>query len=97
MNYGFNYSHTISGDNMVWDIDKIEEYEQGDNLSLFFETVAWEGLTYRFESMNTLDTDRCRIRSRYTGGTIATGTLNEIEDSCSKTGVKLAIKIRGTF
>jgi len=96
-NYGFNFNHGFSGDNIAWDIDKIEDYDQGDSLTVFFETVAWADFTYRFEAMNALDAERCRIRSRYTGGTIATGVLNEIEDSCSITGAKLAIKIRGTF
>ncbi|MDA1372668.1 MAG: hypothetical protein O2971_18185 [Proteobacteria bacterium] len=45
----------------------------------------------------TLKSVRCRIRERYTGGTIATGVLSEIEDSCSHSGEKYAIKIRGTF
>lgn len=97
MNYGMNWSHSFSGDNIVYDIDKIEEYDTGDNLSLWFETIGWSDLTYRFEAMNALDTERCRLRSRYINGTIATGTLNEVEDSCSGTGVKLAIKIRGSF
>ena len=47
--------------------------------------------------MNILEGERCRVRSRFVGGTIATGYLNEIEDSCSNTGIKYAIKIRGTF
>lgn len=97
LNYGFNWNHSFSGDNIAWDIDKIEDYDQGDQLSLFLETVAWAGLTYRLEAMNALNTGRCRIRSRYVGGTIATGVLNEIEDSCSETGVKYALKVRGTF
>jgi hypothetical protein len=97
MNYGFNFSHGFSGALKVYDVDKIEDYDSGDNLSLFFEMVGFAGLTYRFETMNTLNAERCRIRSRYTGGTIATGALDEIEDSCSVTGVKYAIKIRGTF
>ncbi|MDX1490115.1 MAG: TonB-dependent receptor plug domain-containing protein [Pseudohongiellaceae bacterium] len=97
MNYGFNFYHNFSGNNKLYDINKIEDYDAGDQLSLWFETIGFGGLTYRFETMNTLNTERCRIRSRYVGGTIATGSLDEIEDSCSVTGVKYAIKIRGTF
>jgi outer membrane receptor protein involved in Fe transport len=97
MNYGFNYSKNFDGGNFVYDIDKIEEYPQTDQLSLFVEAVGWGDLTYRFETMNTTNAERCRIRSRYVGGTIATGRLNEVENSCSETGIKLAIKIRGTF
>ncbi|MEX0619024.1 MAG: TonB-dependent receptor plug domain-containing protein [Pseudohongiellaceae bacterium] len=97
LNYGFNFSHGFTGERFAYDIDKIEEYEQGDNLTVFVEKIGWGGLTYRFETMNTLEGERCRVRSRYTGGTIATGVLNEIEDSCSNTGIKIALKVRGTF
>ena len=97
MNYGFNYSKNFDGGSFVYDIDKIEEYPQADQLNLFFETVGWGSFTYRFESTNTTNAPRCRIRSRYVGGTIATGRLNEIEDSCSVTGIKFALKVRGSF
>lgn len=97
MNYGVNYRHSFPGDRKAYDIDKIEDYDQGDFLTLFLETRGWADLTYRFEAMNALAAERCRIRSRYIGGSIATGMLNEIENSCSDTGLKLAIKIRGSF
>lgn len=97
LNYGFNYSHQLEGNRKLYDIDKIEDYVSGDSLTIFVEKIGWAGLTYRFESMNTLEGERCRDRYRYVGGTIATGTLAEIEDSCSNTGIKLALKIRGTF
>jgi outer membrane receptor for ferrienterochelin and colicins len=97
MNYGFNVNHQFTGGRKTYDIDKIEDANQGDNLMIFVEKIGYLGLTYRFESMNTLETKRCRDRYRYVGGTIATGQLAEIEDSCSTTGLKLALKIRGTF
>ena len=97
MNYGFNFNHGFTGNRKAYDVDKIEDYNSGDMLTIFVETVGFAGLTYRFESMNTLEGERCRDRYRYTGGTIATGNLAEIEDSCSNTGIKLALKIRGTF
>jgi len=97
INYGFSYRHGFDGDRLVYDIDKIEDYPQSDFLTLFFETRGWADLTYRFDAMNATNGERCRIRSRYVGGSIATGTLNEIENSCSATGVKYSIKIRGTF
>lgn len=97
LNYGFDYSHTFEGDRLAYDIDKIEDYDSGDFMTAFVEKVGFMGFTYRFEAMNVLEGERCRIRSRYLGGTIATGYLNEIEDSCSNTGIKYAIKIRGTF
>lgn len=97
MNYGFNYNHGFEGNRKAFDIDKIEAYESGDFLTAFVEKVGFMGFTYRFEAMNILEGERCRVRNRYVGGTIATGYLNEIEDSCSNTGIKYAIKIRGTF
>ena len=97
MNYGFNYNHGFQGNRKAYDIDKIEDYESGDFLTSFVEKVGFMGFTYRFEAMNILEGERCRVRNRYVGGTIATGYLNEIEDSCSNTGIKYAFKIRGTF
>lgn len=97
LNYGFNYMHSFEGNRKAYDIDKIEDYESGDFLTAFVEKVGFMGFTYRFEAMNILEGERCRVRNRYVGGTIATGYLNEIEDSCSNTGIKYAIKIRGTF
>ncbi|MCB1666309.1 MAG: TonB-dependent receptor, partial [Pseudomonadales bacterium] len=97
LNYGFNYNHGFYGNRKAYDIDKIEDYNSGDFMTAFVEKVGYMGLTYRFEAMNMLEGERCRDRYRYLGGTIATGYLNEIEDSCSNTGIKYAIKIRGTF
>tara|TARA_R110002167_G_scaffold344363_2_gene553758 strand:- start:4463 stop:6637 length:2175 start_codon:yes stop_codon:yes gene_type:complete len=97
LNYGFNYMHSFEGNRKAYDIDKIEDYESGDFLTAFVEKVGFMGFTYRFEAMNILEGERCRVRNRYVGGTIATGYLNEIEDSCSNTGIKYAFKIRGTF
>ena len=97
LNYGFDYNHGFKGNRKAYDIDKIEDYNSGDFLIAFVEKIGFMGFTYRFEAMNILEGERCRVRSRYLGGTIATGYLNEIEDSCSNTGIKYAIKIRGTF
>jgi outer membrane receptor for ferrienterochelin and colicins len=95
MNWGFRYRDSFSGENFVYDIDKIEEYPQDETINGWLEMQGWADLTYRFEAMQS--GDRCRIRARYINGTIATGLLNETEDSCSSTGLKLALKIRGTF
>lgn len=97
INYGFNMQHSIEDNRKAYDIDKIESYNSGDFVTMFVETRGWGNLTYRFEATNINEGTRCRVRSRYTNGTIATGTVNEIEDSCSHTGEKYAIKIRGTF
>lgn len=95
MNWGFNYRREFFNDFKVWDVDKIEQYPKVGSVSSWIEVQAWGGLVYRFEARDARD--RCRVRTRYTNGTIATGVIDEIEDSCSDAGPVLAIKIRGTF
>ena len=97
INYGFTYRNSIRDNNKVYDIDRIESYNSSAFSILFLEYQGWEGMTVRFESTNPHESSRCRVRSRYAAGTIATGTLSETENSCSHNGEKYAIKIRGTF
>ena len=97
INYGANVSGSFNGDQMIFDIDKIEDYYRDDFIVAFLEIQGWGGLIYRFEATNIHEQYRCRVRSRYVDGTIASGRLDEIEDSCSHAGEKYAIKIRGTF
>jgi hypothetical protein len=95
MNYGVNYRREFYNEFRVYDIDKIEQYPKIGFYSAWAEIQGQGGIVYRFEARDARD--RCRVRTRYTGGTIATGVIDEIEDSCSDTGPVLAIKIRGTF
>lgn len=97
INYGFTYNNGILDGRKVFDIDRIESYNSDAFSILFVEYQGWEGMTLRFEATNPHESERCRVRLRYNGGTIATGSLSELEDSCSHTGEKYAIKIRGTF
>ncbi len=97
INYGINVNGSFYGDTLVYDIDKIESYDGDDFIMAFLEIKGWGGLTYRLEVTSVHEQERCRIRERYVGGTIATGVMNEIEESCSHSGEKYAIKIRGTF
>jgi len=94
-NWGFNYRREFYNDFRTWDIDKIEQYPKVGSYFAWVETQAWGNLVYRFEARDSRH--RCRVRTRYTNGTIATGVIDEIEDSCSDAGPVLAIKIRGTF
>ena len=96
-NYGFDYRYSIQDNRLAFDIDRIESFNQGDFLLLFAEITGWQKLTYRFEASNLTEGERCRIRSRFIAGTIATGNLNEIEDSCSNTGIVYSLSVRGTF
>ena len=97
VNYGFTYRNNILDGRKVFDIDRIESYNSDPFSILFIEYQGFEGMTLRFEASNPHESERCRVRLRYSGGTIATGALSEIEDSCSHAGEKYAIKIRGTF
>ena len=96
-NYGFNFSHEIAGGEKEIDVDTIEEANRGSQLTLFVSKVAFNNVTFRLESMNSLDSDFCRDRYRY-DGLPKNGGLYEIEDSCgSGGGQKVALKIRTTF
>lgn len=95
LNYGLRYNREFYNDFLVYDIDKIEQYPKVGSYNGWFEIQAWGGLVYRFEARDARD--RCRVRTRYENGTIATGVIAEIEDSCSDAGPVLAIKVRGTF
>lgn len=97
LNYGFKYSQEISGGEKNVDVDTIEQYLPGANLQLFISKVAFENVTFRLESMNTLHSEYCRDRYRY-DGLVSAGRLTEIEDSCSSGGgQKVALRIRTTF
>ena len=94
-NWGFNANKRFLNDFMVWDIDKTEHYSPALSWFAWAETQAWGGLVYRFEARDS--NERCRLRTRYAGGTTVTGYVNEVEDSCSINGPVYAIKVRGTF
>ena len=94
-NWGFNANKRFLNDFMVWDIDKTEHYSPDWSWFAWAETQAWGGLVYRFEARDF--GERCRLRTRYAGGTTVTGYVNEVEDSCSINGPVYAIKVRGTF
>lgn len=97
LNFGFKFSQEISGGEKEVDVDTTEQYFRGPQLQLFISKVAFENVTFRLESMNTLGSEFCRDRYRY-DGLVSTGRLTEIEDSCSSGGgQKIALKIRTTF
>ena len=97
ISYGLSFRGSLDGDQIVYDIDKVEDYYYDDFIMGFLEIQGWGGLIYLFQVTNPHESYRCRIRTRYAYGTIATGSLSEIEDSCSHSGEKYAIKVRGTF
>lgn len=97
LNYGFNFSQEINGGEKQIEVDTIDQTVRGPQLQLFVSKVAFDNITFRLESMNSLASDFCRDRYRY-DGLVGNGVLTEIEDSCgSGGGQKVALKIRTTF
>ena len=97
LNYGFTLSSDIDGGQMDVDVDTIERDASEPSLSLYISKVAFNNITFRLESNNTLNSDSCYERLRY-NGLSGYGTLREIEDSCTRgSGRKVALKIRTTF
>ncbi len=96
LNYGFTYSSNFNGGQKNIDINTVEQYSSQAQLSLFVSKVAFDNITFRLESKNTLKSEYCRERIRY-AGTTAAGLINEVENSCNGSGQKLALKVRTTF
>ena len=45
LNYGFNYNHGFKDNRKAFDVDKWEDYNSGDFMTTFVETVGFMGLT----------------------------------------------------
>lgn len=98
LSYGFNYFNSAQDGDALTQIDIIDiERQIGDyGLSLFVEKKAFNGITFRLDVQNANDPLRCRERTRFLGATIG-GIVEEVEDYCSGSGVKYALKVRRTF
>lgn len=96
MNYGVSYHHPFNGGRYDIDIATITRNDSRRGLNLFISKVAFDDVTFRLESNNLLNDGACRERYRYTGTTLS-GDLREIENSCSYSGHRLALKVRTTF
>lgn len=95
-NWGFQDFDRIDGGIFRYDVDDIE-FDIGDpRYNLFAEYVDNRGLTYRLDIQNASNNVQCRRRTRYVGR-IADDILEEIENQCSKSGLDVSLKIRGTF
>ena len=95
-NYGFNSSYQISGGNVNVDVEDVTSFVRDPNISLFFEKVAFGGITFHLDIMNAIDGTRYRKRVRYLGPTSA-DVVEEIEKSGVNPGRKIALKVRKTF
>jgi len=96
MNYGVSYRHPFNGGRYDIDIATITRNDSRRELNLFISKVAFDDVTFRLESNNLLDNGACQERHRYAGTTMS-GQLREIENSCSYSGHKLALRVRTTF
>lgn len=95
-NYGFNAGYPINGGNVNVDVEDVTSFVRDPNVNLFFEKVAFGGITFHLDIMNALDGTRYRKRVRYVGPTSA-GIVEEIEKSGINPGRKIALKVRTTF
>lgn len=96
MNYGFTYNGRWQGGRILYEINNRYNMAVADNLTAYIEKVGFAGLTYRFEAINLTDHEMCPKRYRY-AGKITDSEINEYEYTCSTTGRRFALKIRGSF
>ncbi|HJN50736.1 MAG: TonB-dependent receptor [Pseudomonadales bacterium] len=96
LNYGFSYYYGLRGNVKRFDIDDLEDYWFDPTMTMFIEKVTLNGITFRLESVNSFDGERCRLRTRYDGAAID-GIVEEIEKSCSTPGHTIALTVRGTI
>ena len=96
LTYGFDYRNSFNDGLRRYDVQQIERFNADAFTMAYAQLVAFDGITFRVESMNVLDNGRCRERIRYPGR-IKQGIPSLIEHSCSNAGRKWAVKIRTTF
>lgn len=96
LNYGFDYRHPFNGGESEVDVATIEKRDSGRRLTMYVSKVAFDDVTFRLESINSLNDSSCRERLRFDGST-AHGSLRELENSCSRNGTKVAFRVRTTF
>jgi len=96
MNYGINFNNRFDGDNKLWDLEDIES-TYGDPFAIaFVEMIAFNDITFRLDSRNINDGQRCRDRVRYEGRR-SDNILEEVEYMCSGSGRVISLRMSGTF
>jgi len=98
LSYGIDYLGADQGNRPLPDIDRWEELDQREDLSLFLErnSLTALNLALRLELANVQDVHECVNRTRYAGH-IRDGVIREIEHRCNARGPHVALKLRGTF
>ena len=96
MNYGLNFNNRFDGDNKLWDLEDIES-TYGDPFAIaFVEMRAFNDITFRLDSRNVNDGQRCRDRTRYDGRR-SDNILEEVEFMCNGSGRVITLRMSGTF
>ncbi|MCB1672580.1 MAG: TonB-dependent receptor [Gammaproteobacteria bacterium] len=96
ISYGAEYRYPLVGGYYEIDINTITRNDGQPSLDLFVQKVLFDNVTFRLESDNTLDDERCRLRQRFNGTTID-GDLRWTEDSCSTRYRRLTLSVQTTF
>lgn len=98
LSYGIDYLGADQGNRPLPDIDRWEELDQREDLTVYLERNALTplGLALRLELGNVLDVHECVTRTRYAGH-IRDGVIREIEHRCNARGPHVALRLRGTF
>lgn len=98
VNYGFNFRGASQGNRPMYDINRIDDIEQREDLSLFAEKTSLSrfDLSLRFDARNLLDNAVCTDRLRFDGH-LSRGVIEEIEYRCDRRGRQYSVELRGTF
>ena len=96
LNYGLNWRAEFNGNSKLYDIDDIELSSRDPFTNAFVEVIAFGGTTFRLDAFSFNNAKDCRERQRFVGR-ISAGILEEIEDQCGSSGIRLALSISGTF
>ena len=96
MNYGLNFNNRFDGDNKLYDLEDTES-SYGDPFAMaFVEVNAFNDITFRLDSRNINDGQRCRDRVRYVGRR-SDNNLEEVEYMCNGSGRVITLRMSGTF
>ena len=96
MNYGLNFNNRFDGDNKLYDLEDTES-SYGDPFAIaFVEVNAFNDITFRLDSRNVNDGQRCRDRVRYVGRR-SDNNLEEVEYMCNGSGRVITLRMSGTF
>ncbi|MEX2335172.1 MAG: TonB-dependent receptor, partial [Pseudohongiella sp.] len=95
LNYGFDLEYDLDK-GPQFDVDRIEYVDFEPALSAYIQKTAFDGIVFRVEAGNILDTGQCRERRRFTNRT-SDPFPSAIETNCQNDGRSLTLRVRNTF